>query len=121
MRAQNAFRGTLRGGQSRSSLSCRGLGGAPQVRTTRAPMGLRLNDSDDCRMRFAPTRLYLNGADTPPVPKPRAVFKTVVGGEEPPGCVRFARASAIALDLRERTPVRSRSRVLRCCRLSVPG
>jgi len=24
-----------------------------------------------------------------------AVFKTVVGGEEPPGCVRFARASAI--------------------------
>ena len=38
-----------------------------------------------------------------------AVFKTVVGGEEPPGCVRFARASAIACDLRERTSVRSRS------------
>ena len=38
-----------------------------------------------------------------------AVFKTVVGREERPGCVRFAHASAICHDLRE--PVRAGSRL----------
>ena len=37
-----------------------------------------------------------------------AVFKTVVGREERPGCVRFARASAIALYLRESADAGSR-------------
>ena len=42
-----------------------------------------------------------------------------MGGEEPPGCVRFARASAIACDLRERASVRSRSRALWALRRSM--